>query len=504
MSEFSKQLLTSVRRTLRETSNEFDEEIESYIDTCAADMTEAGILSFYFDPSRDGWYLDGQILQAVRWYCLSVYGLYNPDMEKYARAYASLKSTLATQTKYSKDYTHQVSDSEKAEIEKIREELETLSGQFTDLNRDVSNLSKDYAAHKKTSEQNMEELGTSVQQAISSSVNAQAAATNAQNSANKAQESANNAQVSANAAQDTANNAVEIANASQDTSNHALEIVNVAHREVSKTQKSLEEEVARAKAAEQANSDAIELLTEGVSEEEIDGVKDLIRYTKEHGAEVLQMQKDISENASAIEKEKIVNSNQQNYIDYLNGAESEGLNIQIDWENSFATVIDAGDFRGENLVVPAYYNGVPVTTIGANAFGYDSVYAPKRIKLPKTVTHIEASAFKENSAIEEVILPQNLRHIGDGAFEYFEGKSLIIPRSVETINGYAFMSSGVTLYIEAKSKPEGWADDWNGMHFGDVIWGYIRDFEGVTEKIGDISSALDELHAYAQNLIGGY
>lgn len=489
MSEFSKQLLTSVRRTLRETSNEFDEEIESYIDTCAADMAEAGILSFYFDPSRDGWYIDGQILQAVRWYCLSVYGLYNPDMEKYARAYASLKSTLATQTKYSKDYTHQVSDSEKAEIEKIRKELETLSGQFADLDLVVSSLSKDYAAHKKTSEQNMKELGTSVQQAISSSVNAQASAINAQNSANRAQESANNAQESANAAQDTANNAVEIANASQDTSNHALEIVNVAHREVLNTQKSLEEEIARAKAAEQANSDAIRLLTEGVSEEEIDGVKDLIKYTKEHGTEVTQMQKNISGNASAIGKEKTVNDKQQNFLDYINNVESEGLNIQIDWENSSATVVDVGEFRGENLVIPSYYQGFPVTTIGDQAFNYSSVHTPKRIKLSDTITHISGGAFQENAEIEEVILSKGLQYIDGAAFEYFYGKSLVIPKSVETVGGYAFMSSDVTLYIEAESKPDGWSDEWDEMHAGKIVWGYAPDFESVNKKLTALEEA---------------
>lgn len=34
------------------------------------------------------------------WYCLSVFGLYNADMEKYDKAYRSLKATLATQRKY--------------------------------------------------------------------------------------------------------------------------------------------------------------------------------------------------------------------------------------------------------------------------------------------------------------------------------------------------------------------------------------------------------------------
>ena len=50
----------------------------------------------------------------------------------------------------------------------------------------------------------------------------------------------------------------------------------------------------------QTNANAIERLTNGVSAEEVDGVNDLIQYVKDHGTEVTGMQEDISENASAI------------------------------------------------------------------------------------------------------------------------------------------------------------------------------------------------------------
>jgi hypothetical protein len=85
--------------TLREAGTEFDAEILSYIETCAADLQNAGILSSFFVSAET----DPQILQAVRWYCLSVYGLYNADMEKYAKAYHSLKATLCTQRKYTEE-----------------------------------------------------------------------------------------------------------------------------------------------------------------------------------------------------------------------------------------------------------------------------------------------------------------------------------------------------------------------------------------------------------------
>lgn len=99
MSAFSQNLLPRIKLTLRESGNDFDEEVLSYIDTCVKDLQNAGILSSYFSGET----VDPQILQAVRWYCLSVFGLYNSDMEKYARAYHSLKATLCTQRVYTEE-----------------------------------------------------------------------------------------------------------------------------------------------------------------------------------------------------------------------------------------------------------------------------------------------------------------------------------------------------------------------------------------------------------------
>lgn len=99
MLAFSDKLLPTIKLTLRETSTNFDDEIKSYIDTCAVDLQNAGILSSFFSSIA----VDPLILQAVRWYCLSNYGLYNADSEKYAKSYASLKATLCTQRKYTEE-----------------------------------------------------------------------------------------------------------------------------------------------------------------------------------------------------------------------------------------------------------------------------------------------------------------------------------------------------------------------------------------------------------------
>lgn len=96
MLEFSNKVLLQVKMALREAGTDFDDEIRSHIEACETDLKDAGILPSFFTSEK----VDPQILQAVRWYCKSVYGLYNPDMEKYDKAYRSLKSTLCTQRKY--------------------------------------------------------------------------------------------------------------------------------------------------------------------------------------------------------------------------------------------------------------------------------------------------------------------------------------------------------------------------------------------------------------------
>jgi hypothetical protein len=100
MLDFSDRVLPQVRRTLRETGTEFDSEIKSYIQACISDLKNAGILSSFFTTGE----VDPQILQAVRYYCLSNYGLYNADSEKYDKSYRSLKSTLCTQGYYTEEH----------------------------------------------------------------------------------------------------------------------------------------------------------------------------------------------------------------------------------------------------------------------------------------------------------------------------------------------------------------------------------------------------------------
>ena len=102
-SNFATKILPAVKLTLRETSADYDSEIKSYINSAVADLKNSGIHSSFFNDSGSTEDCDPQILQAIRFYCLSVYGLYNTDSEKYDKSYHSLKATLCTISKYTEE-----------------------------------------------------------------------------------------------------------------------------------------------------------------------------------------------------------------------------------------------------------------------------------------------------------------------------------------------------------------------------------------------------------------
>lgn len=73
-------------------------------------------------------------------------------------------------------------------------------------------------------------------------------------------------------------------------------------------------------------------------------------------------------------------------------------------------------------------------------------------------------------------IPSYTSAIGSGAFYKIAHEApIIIPLSVEFIEALAFSEcENVTIYCEAESKPDGWADNWNDGSIT-VVWGYIED-----------------------------
>lgn len=98
------------------------------------------------------------------------------------------------------------------------------------------------------------------------------------------------------------------------------------------------------------------------------------------------------------------------------------------------------------IVIPAEYEGLPVTTIGESAFAYsrhnDDIIS---VTIPDTVTTIERNAFYNRDELVTVNIGANskLQTIGNNAFSGNHSlKSIYIPASVTMIGDSAFNNCG--------------------------------------------------------------
>ena len=105
--------------------------------------------------------------------------------------------------------------------------------------------------------------------------------------------------------------------------------------------------------------------------------------------------------------------------------------------------------KAETVVIPAKYQGQPVTAIGAEAFAYRTEL--KRLLLPEGIERIEMGAFLGCSALESVELPQSCTYIENGAFILCDKiQSVKLPGRIQKLGAAAFSNEVMqTLEIPA-------------------------------------------------------
>lgn len=139
---------------------------------------------------------------------------------------------------------------------------------------------------------------------------------------------------------------------------------------------------------------------------------------------------------------------------------SEGLEFELNEDQQSYYVKGLGTHSGAYVVIPAEYNGLPVTKIGSHAFSscisLASITIPDSvtsigghafahcaslvsITIPNSVTEIESWAFHGCSSLTSVTLSNSLTTIGYELFsECTSLTNIIIPRSIVSIDSRAF------------------------------------------------------------------
>ena len=101
--------------------------------------------------------------------------------------------------------------------------------------------------------------------------------------------------------------------------------------------------------------------------------------------------------------------------DYTTGETEDGIFYRIDNETGELTVTWA-DFNTTDLVIPAYIDGKPVTTIGDNFLCDTPNPNLRSVVIPDTVKNIRFNAFANCINLESVVMSENIEYVEDCVF----------------------------------------------------------------------------------------
>ena len=126
----------------------------------------------------------------------------------------------------------------------------------------------------------------------------------------------------------------------------------------------------------------------------------------------------------------------------LNAGASNGLTFLLNDDKNSYTLADAGKCTASHIIIPAYYNGLPVIKIGEGAFLNKSEIVS--VIIPEGILGIGDGAFRECVSLQNVTIPSTVTSIGEYAFYNTSLTSLSLPESLSTIERYAFYSCDIT------------------------------------------------------------
>ncbi len=129
----------------------------------------------------------------------------------------------------------------------------------------------------------------------------------------------------------------------------------------------------------------------------------------------------------------------------VNAASDVDLLFELNEDGESYSVTGVCDETTEGeIVIPATYNGKPVTSIGESAFSDCKLL--DSITIPDSVTSIGDYAFDYCTSLTSITIPDSVTSIGDGAFYYCSNLAEItLPDSLTSIGSSAFSFSAYYL-----------------------------------------------------------
>ena len=143
--------------------------------------------------------------------------------------------------------------------------------------------------------------------------------------------------------------------------------------------------------------------------------------------------------SSSKKDDKSSEDSSSSFEDSSSSEDNEGLEFTLNEDHASYSVIGIGTCTDTDIVIPAIYNGFPVTTIGAQAFLWCSSLTS--VVIPDSVTTIGEWAFYDCSSLTSIVIGDSVTTIGVRAFyECSSLTSVVIGDSVTTIGYGAFAS----------------------------------------------------------------
>ena len=145
-----------------------------------------------------------------------------------------------------------------------------------------------------------------------------------------------------------------------------------------------------------------------------------------------------SETADSIPSSIEIQASEQNADESMSFAENSVSTVftyRLSEDGTQYAVTGLQDITAEHVIIPDFYNGIPVTSIDENAFTDSKL---KSIILPDSILYIGESAFQNCLKLSHITLSSKLQRIGPNAFWGAALESVYIPASVEIISANAF------------------------------------------------------------------